>query len=374
MIEQNTFTPDWISSPGETIEDILEERGWTKKDFADRAGFSTKHVNELVKGRVSITAEMAERLSRVLGSTPAFWLTSDASYQAALERRRVIEEACEDADWLKELPLSSMKKYGWIREFKNKGEQVLECLRYFGVHSVDIWRQQYPNQYAAFRASDKFEKKAGAVAAWLRKAEQDATQMRCAPYSKKGFREALGELRALTCEPDPEVFVPRMQELCAEQGVAVVFVRAPKDCPASGATKWLSPDKAMLVLSLRHKSNDHLWFTFFHEAGHILLHSKKMLFIEDIGGLEDDCEKEADRFAADWLIAPSAAKKLCELAKKPYLSKNDVADFAHEMGVAPGVVVGRMQKEGWLPLKFMNDLKERYDWSQDGGLLWKQDN
>ncbi len=365
MIEQSTFTPDWISAPGETIEDILEERGWTKRDFATRTGFTAKHVNELVKGRVSITAEMAERLSRVLGSTPVFWLSSDASYQAARERRRVIEDAKKDADWLKELPLNSMKKQEWVRSFKHKGEQVLECLRFFGVNSVAIWREQYASRYAAaFRASDKFEKKAGAVTAWLRKAELDATDMRCAPYNPKSFKEALGELRGLTCESDPAIFVPKLQKICAQQGVAVVFVPTPVNCPASGATQWISPEKAMIVLSLRHKTNDHLWFTFFHEAGHILLHSKKMRFVEGIGGLNNACEEEANRFAADWLIPPTDAKRLRELARTPYLSKTKVADFAREVGVAPGIVVGRMQKEKWIPWTHMNELKEKYEWEQ----------
>jgi len=363
MAELATLTPDWISAPGETIEDILEERGWSKKDFADRAGFSTKHVNELTKGRVIITADAAERLARVLGSTPTFWLTRDAQYQARLERQKSIELAINDADWLKEIPLAWMKKCGWVRAFRNRGEQVLECLSFFGVHSVDAWRGKYQTPLVAFRSSDKFDKKDGAVAAWLRQAEVEATALQSDPFNERGFRAALGNLRALTQESDPAVFVPKLVELCAQNGVAVVFVPAPKGCPVSGATQWLLPDKAMLALSLRFKTNDHLWFTFFHEAAHILKHSKKMLFIEGMKGLDKTHEDEADHFASNWLISLVDAKRLHELSKKSYLSKDDICAFAQQIGVDAGIVVGRMQKEGWLPWSHMNGLKVRFKWS-----------
>ena len=365
MADRTTFEPDWVSAPGETVEDLLEDKGWTKKEFASRVGLTQKHVGDLAKGRVPITADVAERLSRTLGSSPEFWLTRDAQYQAALQARRAIEEAEADAGWLKELPVSWMKKRGWIGGVKGKGELVRECLRFFGVHSVEAWRKQYESPLVAFRASDKFERKVGSVAAWLRRAELEATDMYCEPYDSKAFKEVLVDLRALTCEPDPAVFIAALQRECAACGVAVVFVPEPKGCPANGATQWLSRDKAMLVLSLRYKSNDHLWFSFFHEAKHILDHSKKMLFIEGMDGLSEELEEEANRFAADLLIPPEKAEELYLLSKKRYLSKEDVRGFASEIGVAPGIVVGRMQNEGWLPWTHMNGLKVRYEWDDN---------
>ena len=130
-----------------------------------------------------------------------------------------------------------------------------------------------------------------------------------------------------------------------------------KGCPVSGATRWLSPDKALLMLSLRHATNDHLWFAFFHEAGHLLLHGKKMVFLES-KGLDDVHEQQADKFACDLLIPPDYAKQLV------FLEKNYAAvkQFAAEVGVAPAIVVGRMQKEGYLPWKLLNKCKVRYKW------------
>lgn len=367
MTDRKPFSPDWVSPPGGTIEDLLEERGWTQAELADRLGFTSKHVNDLIHARAPVTPDAAERLSRVLGSSTDFWLVREARYQAAVTHQKSIQDAATHADWLKELPLAWMRKQGWVHQLRNKGKQVLEALEFFGVASVEAWREQYEAPLTAFRASDKFEKKVGAVAAWLRQGEQLATAARCAPYDRAGFKAVLKDLRQQTAQTDPALFVPELIAACASVGVAVVFVPAPPGCPASGATRWLTPNKAMLVLSLRHKSNDHLWFTFFHEAGHLLLHGKKMLFIDGLDGLDGAHEEEADAFARDFLIPPAHARVLQALGRRGRVSKREVISIAEKVGVAPGIVVGRMQKEGWLPWTHMNDLKVRYQWTTDGG-------
>ena len=86
MTETSTFKPDWISAPGNTVEDILEERGWSQAEFAVRSGFTKKHVNRLIHGEASITPDTAARLARVLGATSDFWLVREAQYQAATLR------------------------------------------------------------------------------------------------------------------------------------------------------------------------------------------------------------------------------------------------------------------------------------------------
>ena len=358
MTEQTAvFQPDWVSPPGDTIADLLEEKGWTQAEFAQRCGYTTKHASLLINGKATITEDTALKLERVLGSSARFWLVREAQYRETIARQEELKSLEADAGWLKQLPLADMIKFGWIRKFKSKGQQVAECLQFFGVSSVDAWRRHYAEPLAAFRASEKFKKNDAAVSAWLRQGERLASEIACQPYDKDTFKQALVELRALTNETDPKVFVPKMIATCARAGVAVVFEPAPKGCPVSGATRWLSPDKALLMLSLRHKSNDCLWFAFFHEAGHILLHGKKMLFLET-KELDDEHEQEADRFASDLLIPPKFARQL-RFLDKTYAA---IEAFAKEVGVAPAIVVGRMQKEGYLLWSHLNKFKVHYDW------------
>jgi Zn-dependent peptidase ImmA (M78 family) len=148
--------------------------------------------------------------------------------------------------------------------------------------------------------------------------------------------------------------------LAAGAGVAVVFVQAPPKCRVSGATKWLTSDRALIALSLRHKSNDHLWFTLFHEAGHIIKHGKKATFVDGLDGVDEVHEAEADRFASDQLIPPAAAQKLQGLR-----SEQEVKAAAKALGIAPGIVVGRMQHEGWLPHTHLKGLKVSYRWPEE---------
>lgn len=347
---------EWISPPGETIADLLDERGWSKSEFAERLGCTPKHVSQLLAGHAPIHAEMAASLSRVLGSTPEFWLEREARYRAALDRKNALDDLASEEGWLRELPLSWMVKEGLVERYSHKGEQVDETLRFFGVASVSAWRGVYGSQGAAFRASATFNKDPGAVAAWLRRAEVGAEQLQCGPWSAREFRSLLPTLRELTFEASPEAFMPRLVSECAKHGVAVVLVPTPPGCPASGATRWLTPTKAMLVLSLRHRTNDHFWFTFFHEAGHLVLHSKKVMFVEGMDGLDGAEEAEADTFSRELLIPPRFDAELARLK-----SISAVRDFALRIGVHPGIVVGRLQKDGRLPWKSMNGLKISFD-------------
>jgi len=365
MTSNVPFDSDWVSPPGDTIEDALEELGMTQVDLALRTGFSKKHVNGLIKGKVALTADTAMKLEAVLGAPSTFWLKREMEYQEDLARRRSLDEAESHKDWLKEFPLRELIRLGWITEHSHKGQQVVEALRFFGVASVGAWQSQVEDLAPAYRASSRFSKKRGSVAAWFRKAELDANLLRIHPFDREGLIVAIPKLRELASEPHPDVFVPAMQDLCGACGVAVVFVPAPSGCPASGATWWSTPHRAILALSLRHKTNDHLWFSFFHELGHLLKHGKKLRFVEGAGldGLDAKKEREADAFASRVLIPDSSRIERLTTGR---VSADAVRAFAEEAAIAPGIVVGRLQHDGVLPQSHLNTLKVRYAWAQDG--------
>ncbi len=320
-----------------------------------------KTINEIVKGKAAITPETALQLEKALDVPADFWLARESRFREALARRAEEEALRRSADWLDELPCRAMKRLGWLPKTRNVIETVAACLRFFGVASVEAWRETYAKPLAAFRSTGRANWAVGSVAAWLRQAERQADQIECQPYRTEAFTNVLHHVRKLTCEPDPSVFVPSLVESCRASGVAVVFVPELPGCPASGATRWLTAQKALLALSLRYRTNDHLWFTFFHEAGHIVLHGKRLVVIEGTSGLNAGLEAEADAFARDTLIPPDHARQLRSLSR----SRAAVRAFAATIGVAPGVVVGRMQKEGLLPWSHLNDLKVRYHWRTD---------
>lgn len=360
---QNQYRPSLVSPPGATLGELLEERGIRQSELATRMAVTPKFVNELVAGKASITPTTALALEKALDVPAGFWLARDARYQESLARKASNVEMAANVSWLDELPLKDLRKFKWIQEQESKAAYVEACLRFFGVVSVDAWRRQYvtqTNASAAYRASEKIQKNPGSVAAWLRAGELLASRIDCRPFNREAFLETVRDVRKLTLVEDPSEFVPALRDSFARCGVAVVVVRAPKGCPISGAVRWLSPQKALVQLSMRYLRNDTFWFTFFHECGHIALHGKKMLFLEndEMTGAEED---EANHFAADQLIPPGEWMQFL-----PYMvTELVIREFAERLGIAPAIVLGRMQKERGVPWSRFTHLKVSYVWNED---------
>jgi addiction module HigA family antidote len=361
---QNQYTPDYTVPPGQVLEYELGVRNMSKAELAKRTGLSEKHIIAILKGKgtVKITPETALKLERALGMPADYWLNLEAHYQET--RARLAEEAEleKDLGWLKRIPVNAMAKMGWMQKHKDPRQQLDEVLRYFGIASVEQWATIWPKLTVDYRRHDKHEIFPEAISAWLRKGELEAAAIDCQPFDKAAFRQALDDIRSLTAELDPARFVPALQQRCAQAGVAVVFVPCLPKTAVSGATRWLNTDKAIIQLSLRYKTNDHLWFTFFHEAGHILLHGKKELFIEGTDGMDGEKEEQANAFAEEQLLP---RKALNALVARPPFSKAAIRHLAREVGVAPGIVVGQLQHKKLLPQTHCNDLKIRYCWVHD---------
>ncbi len=353
----NEYQPDYAVTPGEVLLSELELRGMSQQELSNRTGITTKHINEIINAKASISVETAIKLERATGMPVQYWLNLEANYQeikARLAERARLEE---DLEWLKRIPVAEMAKQGWIEKLKDKSEQLSEVLGFFGIASVSQWAKMWPTLNVAYRQSQSQRVSPEAVSAWLRQGELLAANIACQPYNEACFKNALDDIRGLTTE-SPESFVPQMTEVCAAAGVAVVFVPALPRTGISGATRWLNKDKAIIQLSLRYKADDHLWFTFFHEAGHILKHGKKELFLEGANGLNERKEKEADEYAQKKLVPPAAMAAFLKSSPRP--SASEIVSFAESIGISPGIVVGQLQYCQVIPMNHHNGLKQRF--------------
>jgi plasmid maintenance system antidote protein VapI/Zn-dependent peptidase ImmA (M78 family) len=351
-----------VSPPGETIATILRERGVTAEQFAATLQRTKHEVEDLLGGRLEISPDMAGLLAAVLGASVAFWLNREGRYRSDLARLRGVASRPDSLGWLAEVPVKEMVKYGWVEPASDQVTMAAALLRFFGVATVESWREAYSDvlQAVAFRTSPMFESLPGAVAAWLRQGELAAAGIACESWDPARLRGQLPALRALTREKDPGVFLPELVRLCAECGVAVVALRAPKSCKASGATKFITPTKPLLLLSFRYLSDDHFWFTFFHEVAHLLLHGDDYLFLEGDDLLSTKEEEEANTFSAETLIPPEF---LAEMLRLP-ADGVKVMRFAKRVGVSPGIVVGQLQHRGRLRWNQLDNLKRRYQWAE----------
>jgi HTH-type transcriptional regulator/antitoxin HigA len=377
MSDPHGFQPAWVSPPGETIADVLRARNLPITQFADAMEQTVDDVIALLEGRTTITIALARRLSEVLGPSVQFWMSRDYLYRQGAGRLQA-----EHRDWLDALPMGDMIRFGWIAPTPRATEEASAALRFFGVPSVQAWHQAYGHieWLTAFRTSAAFDSSAGAVAAWVHEGERRAAALSCAPWDPDQFRDILSQVRALSRIGDPQRFLPRLQELCASGGVAVIPLRPPTGCRASGATRFLSADKALILVSFRHLSDDHFWYTFFHEAGHLLLHGPSDFFVEGLGEMSGDVlaseavaaddlfsvhEREAHAFASRTLI-PEAAQPAFRALRADATA---ILRFASEVGISPGIVVGQLQYLRRLRQNQLNTLKRRYTWTEDGAVV-----
>lgn len=360
---QNRYVPNYASPPGDTLQEVLEERGMSQAELAERTGRPKKTINEIINGKAAITPETALQFERVLGISASFWNNRERHYREALARIEEEERLQKQVSWLNAFPVKAMIKLGWIQCYQDKVEQLGEVLNFFAVASPEQWEEIWCSTHVLFRKSQVFQSDFGDVAAWLRRGEIEAAEISCATYDANKFKEALQQIRALTVKP-PKIFQLEMVRLCAEAGVAVVFVPQFPKTRTCGATRWLNPNKALIQLSLLYKTNDHLWFSFFHEAGHILLHGKRDVFLEGKGVQEEeDKEQEANKFAQDILIPPAELKRF--LTSEQQQSGTAIVGFAAQINIAPGIVVGRLQHDGVLPPSHYNELKQSFEWALD---------
>jgi addiction module HigA family antidote len=352
------YEPDYVTRPGEVLEEYLAVAGMTKAELAARCGRPTKTISEIIHGKAAITAETAIQLGRVLGRPASLWQNLEANYRLRLVERQEQGKLAQHADWATRFPVKAMVASGWLEEPTDGADLVRKLLGFFGVGSVAGWDASFGDLQVAFRRSPSFQAAPESVSAWLRLGEHLAAEVECQPFNRSKFRSVLDEVRGLTRESFPKI-VEQLKSLCASAGVAVVLVPELPRTHLSGTARWLTKDKALIQLSLRHKTNDHVWFSFFHEVGHVLLHGKKSIFIDENGGDRSEIENEANRFAGDFLIPPSA---YAAFLKKGYPTEVAVKRFAQEQGIAPGIVVGRLQHDRRITHAMLNALKESLTW------------
>lgn len=356
--EQTTWQRDWTVGPGEILVEALEERGMSQSELARRMGRPIKTINEIANGKAAITPETAIQLELTLGISAGFWNALEASFRAHLARARAEEELATHASWAASFPIKDLVKNNLIAPGDTKASKVAALLRFFQVSSPEAWEKNWTAGAAAYRRSPAFASSPFASAAWLRWGEIVAANIETAPFDAQRLRQVVAEIRDMTRRDFP-LIRQRVQDLCASAGVALVITPELSGTHLSGAARWLASDKAVIQLSLRHKTDDQFWFSFFHEARHLLDRRKTDRLDSDPSGCNgadgDDAEGEADRFARETLIPPDAYAEFVAAAD---FSEDAIRAFAKQRNVAPGIVVARLQHDDHLDRSHFRCLKK----------------
>lgn len=337
--------------PGATIKEQLDDRGMSQKEFASRMGMSEKHISHLINGDVQLTPDVAYRLELVLGMPAVFWSNLEAIYREKLARVDAENALDSDIEIAKKFPYSEMSKNAWLPNTRIAGERVINLRKFFEVVQLGKLSNENLLPRVACRRLSITEKSDFALIAWVQEAKLEARGVQTMPIDLKELTRQLPAIRAMTTK-DPAEFCPELCELLANCGIAIVFLPHIGGSFLHGAT-FSDNSKIVIGLTVRGKDADKFWFSLFHEIGHILLGH-----LNRSAELDDAAESDADSFARDVLIPQEAFDSF---AAQHNFSRDAILCFASAAGIAPGIVVGRLQKEGYINFSRCNYLKTKYE-------------
>lgn len=346
MVKSRSFI---ATPPGATIKEQLLDRGFSQKEFALRMGMSEKHMSKLINGEVQLTPDVAVRLEMVLGVPAKFWNKLEATYREKLIKANAENKMDADKELVKKSPYREMSKNGWVPETRDATEKVIYLRKYFEVVNLEIIEDMQLSKIACRRLAET-EKGNLALLAWAQKAKLEARTIKTSLIDLKTLKKRLPEIRSMT-SMNPADFCPRLIEMLASCGIALVFLPHIGGSFLHGAT-FYDGDKIVVGLTVRGKDADKFWFSLFHELGHILLGH-----INQSNGTTIEDENAADNFAKETLIPTVEFNAFTSLND---FSKASIYSFAQEQNILCGIVVGRLQKEGFINYNRCNDLKTKY--------------
>ncbi len=359
MMTEPQIVSDLAIPPGEYLEEVLEDIGLTQAELARRMGRPSQAINEIVKGEKSITPETAIQLEKVVGVPAYIWSSLEAEYRLIRASQIEAEVAKEEESLLGSFPYSELGKLGLVEKTRIPLSKVQSLRRFFGVSS--LFNLKRVREYRpAFRQSSDNDINHEALVSWLRAGAVLANEIDCQKFDKDILFSNIKNIRALTLKHEPSEFFPELKRILSQFGIALVVIPHFKKTYTTGATFWVKKDKAVIMMSLRGSWADVFWFSLFHELGHILLHDKRHTFLEGSKPSPEweRQEDEADEFSQKTLIPANEFQKF----KDSYdFSASSIREFSHYIGIAPGIITGRLQHEKILPYTCHTG-RIRYKW------------
>ena len=363
---ETRLVPSTATHPGDSIGEYLDFYGWSQADLAERTDLPIDEIEAICSGGARISRRAAEALATAFKRPAHLWLNLQLQFDEAVARRDRESPKTPLSEWAKQFPLKEMRK---LRFSVPKGLPDSDALlKFFGVTSLESWASEWSELNVAYRQTRNCSIHQPAVVAWIREAEIIAETIKTQQFDDSRVQDSIETIRGLTREPVETIMDP-LQTICAQCGISVVLVPALSRTGISGCACWISNSKAMIGLTLRYRTDDQLWFTFFHELGHILLHNNRHPFVIDNtdSDLFDECidpsmmqcEAEANRFSSNTLIPKNQFNKF---RQEGVFTNDSIHEFAERINIGPSIVVGRLQFERILQHHQGNRLKQRINW------------
>lgn len=354
---------EFIIHPGETLKEVLEDRGMSQKELALRVGLTEPYISSVINCQKAISVSLAKKLEYALGVDASFWINLQANYDKELADFEDINEISgEELGVLKKLNgiAEYLKQLGFIDPEVHGPMLVIQLRKLLNISSL----KQIPavSQAGAYRLATATNVDSYVLFTWLRVCDliTDNQQIEQELDIDK-LKRKIPLIKELMSE-DVAKIQPRLKSYLAECGIKFSIVKHFRGAPVQGLIKKNDDGTLSLLMTTRRKFADIFWFTLFHEIGHIINGDIENKLI-DYDFTNSETEDRADKFAANALVDTKEYENFLEKGDFSLLS---IKRFCVEQNIPPYILIGRLQREKHLKYNQYPAEKVKYELGEPG--------
>ena len=349
---------DFIIHPGETLSEVIEDRGMSQRELAVRTGVTEKHISTVIHGQKGISPSFAKKLEYALGIEISFWMNLQSNYERELleyeELNSISDKEMAVLKNLKEVT-ELWIAYGWLDKEADPVERVLDYRLFFGISNLlDTPKINYTG------SNHVSGKKANAdpyvLYAWQKMCEFLTRDIDITDNADlKKLQKMIPDIKKTMFLRSNQI-QKRLTEIFSECGIAFRIVPGFSRAPVRGFIKKKQDGSMLLCITLKQKYADIFWATLFQEISHLMNNNTKSEFV-DYAVIEDNTDFKVDYSAGNLLIDSMEYQAFVDSGR--YKRYSDIKKFADSQSVRDYIVEGRLMNEKIIPMK----ARPKYEWA-----------
>lgn len=342
--------------PGKYIKETIEELEMSQHEFAARVGVSDKFLSTVINGEAKINFDFASKLSKMFGTSLNVWMNLQTNYDVYQNELLRNDELKQEIEIFKLID----SKFLFMKEIFEKSDNLEERIQKLRqslpvANLCNLVKQDLFSFYRISGSKNESENSDWTVNSnvWLSLALVEAKKNNTPKFDEKKLRQSISVIRDMTINisDDYDILLKNILSTC---GVNLVIMPYLKRSRINGFVRWMPEfDNVIVALNGKGRYFDTFWFTFFHELGHVFQKDKRRMIVD---GIDEELEDDANQFARNVLIPND---KYSEFISNFGNSKLEVMEFSQEIGVHPGIIVGRLHNDKITGFNKMNDLRQK---------------
>lgn len=321
-----------VLPPSTIIREELAARGLTQTDLAIITGRYPTQIS-LYLSKEKISLEFAKELELVLEKPAEYWLQLENRYR--LSTINDPDQGIQKRNsFLQDYPIKDMQKRGWIVKTDDFEKLTGEIEKFFaqGIDAEGLERSAF------FKKTIKDSNLNPPEKAWLHRARHLAKMMPETRYNESKLPDLFNSLKKAVKSSQS---ISSIANLLQRYGIRFVVIEPLPRARIDGAAFWLDENSPVIALSIRFDNIGSFWFALIHELIHIKYRDGTSVDNFEVEAI-DEKEKRANDEAAEFLVPQKDLERFIRL-NKPYFSNHKIVDFATELKVHPGIIVGQLQ-------------------------------